>query len=205
MFLIRSHCPACKKADPMSFNARKSAQVIAYLIAKSGGSSLNVVKAIKLVYLGDRQSIKNFGFPILDETRVSMPLGPVNSMTYRHVNGEYDLDECGWSEFLEDKANHQIGATKKFSVDDLDELSDADIQCLDEVWAEFGHLNQWQLVNYTHDKNNVPEWEDPNGSSIPIPLERMMRYLNIENAEEQVSLVEDHQHLDRVFASLRSH
>lgn len=187
----------------MTFNARKSAQVIAYLIARNGGASLNVVKAIKLVYLSDRQSIKNFGFPILDEARVSMPLGPVNSTTYRHVNGEYDLEACGWSDFLEDKAHHQIGATKVFSSDDLDELSEADVQCLDEVWAEFGHLNQWQLVDYTHDKTHVPEWEDPKGSSLPIPLDRIMRYLNIENAEHQVSLVEDHQHIDRIFSSLR--
>src|SRR5689334_22344034 len=132
-----------------AFNARKSAQVIAFFISKSGASSINVLKAIKLVYLGDRRSIGKFGFPILDETRVSMPRGPVNSTTYRHVAGEVDLDECGWSEFLEARAQHQIGAKRIFSENDLDELSEADIQCLEEVWNEFGHMDQWQLVDYT--------------------------------------------------------
>jgi uncharacterized phage-associated protein len=187
-----------------SFNARKSAQVIAFFISKSGGTSLNVVKAIKLVYLGDRCSVQKFGFPILDEARVSMPRGPVNSSTYRHINGEADLDACGWSEFLEDRAQHQIGAKQNFSPDDLDELSEADIQCLEQVWTEFGAMNEWELVDYTHDRKNVPEWEDPNGSSNPIPLERMMTLLGIENADEQAALVEDHRHIDRVLESLRA-
>ncbi|WP_445491031.1 Panacea domain-containing protein [Rhodopseudomonas sp. RCAM05734] len=193
-----------KALDMSAFNARKSAQVIAFLISKSGATSINVLKAIKLVYLGDRCSIEKFGFPILDETRVAMPRGPVNSTTYSHVNGEFDLDACGWSEFLEDRAQHQIGARRAFELDELDELSDADIECLDEVWGRFGHMNQWQLVDYTHDRSNVPEWEDPNGSSKPIPLERIMTLLSIGNADAQAALVEDHRHIDRVFSSLRS-
>lgn len=187
----------------MTFNARKAAQVIAFFIAKSGGPSINVLKAIKLVYLGDRQSIADFGFPITDDSHVSMPHGPVNSTTYRHVNGEYDLDECGWSEFLEDKANHQIGAKTAFSVDDFDELSDADLKALTKVWERFGHMNQWQLRDWTHDRKNVPEWEDPGRSSLPIPLERIMTLLQIENSDENAALVDDHRHIDRVFSSLR--
>lgn len=187
-----------------AFNARKAAQVIAFFISKSGGTSLNVVKAIKLVYLGDRCSVQKFGFPILDESRVSMPLGPVNSSTYRHVNGEADLEACGWSDFLEDRAQHQIGAKKNFSIEDLDELSEADIQCLEQVWAEFGGMHQWELVQYTHNRKNIPEWEDPKGSSNPIPLERMMTLLGIENADEQAALVEEHRHIDSVLQSLRA-
>lgn len=187
----------------MTFNARKAAQIIAFFIAKSGGNSINVLKAVKLVYLGDRQSIADFGFPITDDSHVSMPHGPVNSTTYRHVNGEYDLDACGWSEFLEDKANHQVGAKQKFDIDDLDELSDADIRSLSKVWDQFGHMNQWQLRDWTHDRKNVPEWENPGGSSLPIPLERILTLLQIENADEHADLIEDHRYLDRVFSSLR--
>jgi uncharacterized phage-associated protein len=185
-----------------AFNARKSAQVIAFFISKSGASSLNVLKAIKLVYLADRRSIQVYGFPILDEPRVAMPHGPVNSTTYSHVNGEHEL-ESGWSEFLEDRAEHQIGARRPIKIGDLDELSEADVQCLEHVWGEFGHMNQWQLVEFTHDRRNIPEWEDPNGSSKPIPLERIMTLLRVENADEHAELVQDHVNLDSVFDSLR--
>lgn len=201
MFLVRSYRLQAKAAR-MTFNARKASQVIAFLIAKNGQQSLNILKAIKLVYLADRQSFKKFGFPILDEPRVSMPHGPVNSTTYNHANGEYDLEACGWSELLEDRAHHQIGAKKNIDLDELDELSDADAQCLEEVWDEFGHMSKWQLVSYTHDRNNIPEWEDPNGSSNPIPVERILTALGFKDADVQASLVEESQYLDKVFHSL---
>jgi uncharacterized phage-associated protein len=184
------------------FNARKSAQVIAFFVSKNN-DPINILKAIKLVYLADRRSLKKFGFPILDETRVSMPHGPVNSTTYSHACGEYDLEASGWSDFLEDRADHMIAAKKKFSVDDLDELSEADIECLEEVWTEFGSMGKWKIVNWTHDRKNIPEWENPNGSSKPIPLERILTMLQIQNADDHVALADDHQHLDSVFEKLR--
>ena len=187
----------------MSFNARKAAQVIAFFIEKQGGGYIDMLKAIKLVYLGDRQSMSDYGFPILDEARVSMPHGPVNSSTYRHVNGEYDLDACGWSEYLEDQANYRIGAARKVSVEDLDELSEADLLALSKVWDQFGHMNKWEIRDWTHDRKNVPEWENPNGGSLPIPLERIFTYLRIENGDAHAALIEDHRHLEGIFASLR--
>ena len=184
----------------MTFNPRKSAQVVAFFVTKSRGASINVLKAIKLVYLADRRSIQKFGFPILDEPRVSMPHGPVNSTTYSYVNGEIESE--GWSEFLDARAHHQIGISRAVTNDDLDELSDADLQCLEETWREFGHMDQWQLVDYTHDRRNVPEWEDPKGSSRPIPLERILTMVGIENGDENAAVVEGHRQIDSVFKSL---
>jgi uncharacterized phage-associated protein len=186
-----------------TFNARKSAQVISFFISKAGERHINILKAIKLVYLADRRSIKKFGYPILDEPRVSMPHGPVNSMTYSHACGEYDLDVCGWSEYLEDRANHEIGTKKEWSVEDLDELSEADIECMEETWVEFGHMDQWQLVTWTHDRKNVPEWEDPDGSSKPIPLERILTLLGVENADEHAAVAEEQRRFEGTLQRLR--
>jgi uncharacterized phage-associated protein len=184
------------------YNPVKAAQVIAYLACKEPGKTLDVLKAIKLVYLADRESIAKFGAPILDERRVSMPHGPVNSQTYSHINGEHDLDACGWSAYLEDRANHQLAVKEGVSDDDLDELSEADIQCLDAVWGKFGHMGKWQLRDWTHEKVNVPEWEDPHGSSEPIPLERIMTMVGIESAAAQAALVEDHNKISRLLKQL---
>ncbi|MBB3146385.1 putative phage-associated protein [Phyllobacterium trifolii] len=190
----------------MSYEPKKAAQLIASLIIKSGGQSLNILKAVKLVYLIDRESIQRFGFPILDETRVSMPKGPVNSTTYSHINGEYDLDECGWSEFLEDRENHKIAlAAEGISIDDLDELSDADIQCVEAVWDKFGQLTQWELVEWTHDPKNIPEWEDPNGGSTVIPLQRILHAVGVEDAEDFVDTAKAHRAIDKSFERARVH
>ena len=184
------------------YNPVKAAQVIAYLASKEPGKTLDVLKAIKLVYLADRESIAQFGAPILDERRVSMPHGPVNSQTYSHINGEHDLDACGWSAYLEDRANHQLAVKEGVSDHDLDELSEADILCLDAVWGKFGHMGKWQIRDWTHEKVNVPEWEDPQGSSMPIPLERIMTIIGIEGAAAQAALVEDHNKISRLLKQL---
>ena len=132
-----------------------------------------------------------------------MKHGPVNSKTYSFINGEYNPVEFGWSDFLSNRSNHRIGLAKhNLSVDDLDELSDADIQVLDRVWDQFGQMSQWQLVDWTHQTDNIPEWEDPVHSSYEIPVERMMRALSVQNAAGQAELVESLRYAKHLVNSL---
>lgn len=188
----------------MSYEPKKAAQLIAALILKAGGETINLLKAVKLVYLIDRESIRRYGFPVLDEPRVSMPRGPVNSTTYSHINGEYDLEACGWSEILQDRANHKIAlAHQGVAFDDLDELSDADLECVEAVWAQFGHMSQWDLVDWTHNPKNIPEWEDPNGGSTVIPLQRILHSVGVENAEDFADVSKAMKAADRAFESAR--
>jgi uncharacterized phage-associated protein len=187
----------------MSYEPKKAAHLIAALILKAGGQSINMLKAVKLVYLIDRESIRQFGFPVLDENRVSMPRGPVNSTTYSHINGEYDLDACGWSEILQDRANHKMALAQDLTPADLDELSDADLGCVDVVWAQFGHMTQWELVEWTHDPRNVPEWEDPNGGSTVIPIQRILHAVGVADAEAFVEAANAMKAIDRTFESAR--
>ena len=104
-----------------SYSPRKAAQVIALLALRAGGG-LDVLKAVKLVYLADRESMARHGFPILDELHVSMKHGPVNSTTYSHINGEVDLDGCGWTEFVLARENHMVAVAEGVAEDGLDEL-----------------------------------------------------------------------------------
>ncbi|XXG32032.1 MAG: type II toxin-antitoxin system antitoxin SocA domain-containing protein [Ferrovum myxofaciens] len=60
------------------------------------------------------------------------------------------------------------------STDDLLQLSDANVEILELVWYEFGNFSAHKLRDYTHDHANCPEWEDPNGSSIPISMNVML-------------------------------
>ncbi|MEP1879565.1 MAG: Panacea domain-containing protein [Roseibium sp.] len=188
----------------MSYEPKKAAQLIAYLIMKSGGDRLNILKAVKLVYLVDRYSLEKFGFPVLEERRVSMPHGPVNSLTYDYLNGVYDPDPVGWSEVLRDRENHNIAlANSDLSIEGLDELSDADIECADAVWASFGHMTQWELRDWTHDPSHIPEWEEPNGGSTVIPLQRILNAVGVSNAEEFANEAESFRHIEDAFRRAR--
>ena len=184
------------------YNPIKAAQVIAYFALQSETKSISILKAIKLVYLSDRASIEKWGFPILDEVRVSMPHGPVNSSTYSHINGEHDLEKCGWSRFLTDRAKHEVSATDLISVDDLIELSEADIECMEQVWSEFGEMDRFELRDWTHKPENIPEWEDPGSGSKSIPLKRIMISLGMKNIDYQIETICDHENIDRLFDAI---
>lgn len=187
----------------MAYNARKAAQTIAFFAMKNGAAPLAVIKAVKLVYLADRESIKRFGFPIQDEDRVSMKHGPVNSDTYSMINGEADAVAAGWADFLRDREDHNIALVREnLTVADLDELSDADLEVLEETWRRFGHMHKWALRDWTHVPANVPEWEDPGSSSQIIPLERIMAHLGVPNVEAQSAAVRDFDRIDSLFKSL---
>lgn len=187
----------------MAYNARKAAQTIAFFAMKNGSVPLAVLKAVKLVYLADRESLHRFGFPIQDEDRVSMKHGPVNSETYSMINGESDPTLNGWSDFLRDREDNNIAlAHSGLTEADLDELSDADIEVLNDVWNRFGHMSKWQIRDWTHVQANVPEWEDPGSSAWAIPIERLMRHLNVPNVEEQATAVRDFARIDSLFNAL---
>jgi uncharacterized phage-associated protein len=158
---------------PNGFNERKAAHVAAFFALKQGGA-INIVKLMKLIYLGDREFLRRYDAPILHDRLVSMPKGPVNSNTYNCASGQVEAEV--WDTYLVDGANHMISCARpSLGVGELNELSRAEMRVLDAVWSDFGHMNQWELVQYTHD--NCEEWEDPQRSSSTIPYERVLKAL----------------------------
>ncbi len=165
------------------FNTRKAAQIAAFFAREEGGT-INVLKLVKLIYLADRECMARYEFSILNDQLVSMNHGPVNSITYNHIKG------CGheqgvWGEFIADRVHHDVSiAQAELSDDQLDELSQAELEVMHDVWAKFGGMTRFQLRNWTH--NHCPEWEDPEGSSQRIPYERVFEILGkpAELAEE---------------------
>jgi len=189
----------------MSYNPTKAAQVIAKLLLLNKAKALNIVKVVKLVYLCDREFLKRWGLPILDENRVSMKHGPVSYWTYQHINGEVGPEPTGWKALLSDRANHMIGLARAASERDLDLLSRGEIETIEAVWARFGHWDTWDLVHWTHQKENIPEWENPGDSMRPIPLVKIMEALGIDDADEAAEALEDHRRIDALFDEIRVH
>ncbi|WP_154720184.1 Panacea domain-containing protein [Ciceribacter sp. T2.26MG-112.2] len=162
------------------YNSKKAAQIAAYYAIREGGA-INVLKLVKLIYLSERAFLAKFDSSMLNDKLVSMDNGPVNSITLNKINGF--VEDNGWSEFISDRENHLVSiANKSIKIDVLDELSRAELKVLDTTWNEFGHMDQWQLVDFTH--KNCPEWEDPHGSSSPIPYERLLKAIGKQNVNE---------------------
>lgn len=182
---------------PAWYGVRKAAQVIAFF-AKCEGGTINVLKVVKLVYLADREALSVFDAPILCDNFVSMPHGPVNSLTLNQINGTAE-DSVGWDEFITDRAQHSVGLKNPdLKIQDLDEISQAEMKVLHLIWSRFGKMSGFELVEYTH--KNCPEWEDPQGSSNPIPLERIFKFLGKPDGSELAAKLQAERFTEQVFA-----
>ncbi len=168
------------------YNERKAAQAAAYLLFRAGGQEY-LIKLVKLMYLAERYSLKEYGVPLTGDSLVSMEHGPVLSRTYNKMNGAFRSVEGGWDTWISDRSGHQLALKIPDSVrdplSDLLDLSDSDIEALSSVWSEFGHWDRWALVEYTH--KNLAEWRDPGQSSFPIRYEEVFEALGY--SSEQVS------------------
>jgi uncharacterized phage-associated protein len=185
------------RMTPVWYNVRKAAQVAAFF-AKEQGGKINVLKLVKLIYLAHRESLKAFDAPILQDKFVSMDHGPVNSITLNFINGLID-EKDDWSEFITDRHGHFIALAKQsLNISDFDELSKADIKILKYIWERFGGMDGFQLAGYTH--KHCPEWEDPHGSSTPIPIERVLKFLGKPAGVELARKIEAERLMDSIFA-----
>lgn len=169
------------------FSDAKAAEVAAYFLSKSDGQ-LAILKLMKLMYLAERESFKQHHFPIIGDYLVSMPHGPVLSLTYDRLNG--NCRNTYMRELLSDKENYNISLKPNISMDrDLKYLSKDDQDILEDVWNEFGHMGKWEIRDYTHN-GGCPEWTDPNGSSIPITYRDLFKALEFD--EQTASSIEDY-------------
>lgn len=183
------------------FNERKVSQMAAYLISK-GGESMSHLKLMKLLYLADREAMAQFGAPLSGDHMVSMPHGPVLSMTLNLMDGDTESAENGWEAWISDKENHELSIVRPVARVDLNELSAADVDVLEAVWAKFGHMGKWEIRDYTH--KHLPEWKDPNGSSVGIKYEDVFIALGRtkDQAAELAAHIEAESSIDRLFAAL---
>lgn len=160
------------------------------------------LKLIKLMYLADRESMDRYGLPISFDSPVSMDHGPILSRTLDLINGFIPSAKGGadWEAWIRGRDEYDVALARQFEGSDLDQLSEADRGVLEDVWSTFGWMDKWQISDYTHE--NCPEWENPQGSSMPIPVERILRALN--KADEDVAaLMEEinlERRLDKLFA-----
>lgn len=159
------------------FDERKAAQAAACLVHKAGGK-LPLLKLMKLMYLSERLSLERYGDTITGDSFASMPHGPVLSMTLDHMNGALQSQDGGWETWIADRAENSLVLRDQSMIrspeEDLLALSDTDLECLGEIWEKFGHWDKYKLRDYTH-SDACPEWEDPKGSSRPIPTSRLLR------------------------------
>lgn len=182
----------------MAYDEVKTAQAAARLLRRAGGR-MPFLKLIKLLYLAERRSLQQFGYPLTGDRLVSMRHGPVLSRTYDHIKGDEFSAEGGWDAWIADQADYMVGLTEHGSTGNFDDLSESDIDALDATWLDFGAMGKWELRDYTH---TLPEWEDPGDSMKLINMGKLLSSLGYskEAAGHLLEQFRQHKAIDRHFA-----
>ena len=142
----------------------KTTQAACYLLRAHEGS-MSYMKLIKLLYLADRSALLRYGRPITYDNYYSLDRGPILSRTLGLIT-EGPMNGVGdyWDRFISKPMGYKVFISGNDCP--LDDLSEAECEILHRVYSKLGHMNKWHLVDYLH--ANLPEWEDPHGSSLPI-------------------------------------
>jgi len=151
------------------FDEIKTTQIASLLLSQNDGK-MNYMKLIKLLYLIDREALLKWGFPLTCDRYVSMDKGPVLSNTYNLImEGVQDKSKSYWYDHISEPANYSV----ELLTDAGDgELSDAEIELITKIDAKYKDKDQWDMVEIVHE---LPEWVDPEGSSVPIQYEDILR------------------------------
>jgi uncharacterized phage-associated protein len=160
------------------FNEAKLTEAAALFLAL-GNRRMNYMKLIKLLYLADREALLRWGRPITTDCYVSMDRGPVLSRALDFITeGNEPGVTSRWLNHISPPSNYEVSLTTDC---DREELSVAEEDLIREIYAQLGHMDQWQLVRYVHDY--CGEWQNPDGSAIPITYADILRAGNKDESE----------------------
>ena len=159
---------------------------ITFFILKKYNYRLNYTKLIKLLYLADRESLKETGMSITNDIYFSLDNGPVLSGLLDLIHGCYT-----------DK-NAQNLWNARFARDSFDlisvvdrmpqgKLSEFDREVLNKVDEQFHENDYSYMINYLHNKKNCPEWKNPCGSRIPIKTEEILA--SVGKSKEEIEFI----------------
>lgn len=99
-----------------------------------------------------------------------MDNGPVVSRIYDLIREEPPPGtDPVWRHFISAPSNYEVSLTAE---PEIDELSPAEETLIAEIFAQYGKLSRWNLVDLSHD---LAEWQDPKGSAIPIEYRDILR------------------------------
>lgn len=188
------------------FDVKKAAQVVAKLLHLAGKDHANLMWTLKLIYIADRESLRQYGTPISGDEAWALPNGPVPTTIY-------DLFKPG-HDFPSDEDDPEVGAWRKWFQRDGytfairedpgdGELAPFEEAILRQVVAAHGAKSQFELVDLTHE---FPEWRtnQVRGSSARIPLADILEAVGRADSVEMVIQAQrEEAYFDRLFGSRR--
>lgn len=179
----------------MPFDVYKLAQASAVLLRAEPRHEMSYLRLLKLLYIADRESIAETGDAITGDRVVAMDQGPVLSNLYDIIKGIH-ITSTEWNRFIE-RQQYRIALVKD-PGNGL--LCPYEIEKLEQVSADHAHLNDWEIVNQTHD---FPEWKRHYvpGTSCPIPVKDILGAVGYSEPDIQ-AICAEHKAMEAVKAHI---
>lgn len=139
----------------LQFKYKKAAQALNFFAIENGGL-INKMKALKLVFFADRYHLRKYGRPITNDEYYAMPFGPVASgvkdiAEFSDFLGETEQEYA--AQFIERPDQYTIRSKAACSEK---VFSKSDLEALRYAWEKFGQVDEFALVELTH---QYPEWK----------------------------------------------
>lgn len=161
----------------------KKLQAVGVLLKEEDAQQTNYMRLLKLLYIADREALKETGRTISGDPILAMERGPVLTKILGLIKGT--AKQSGeWAQFIRTKHYHinlvfDPGVSK---------MSRFEVAKLKEVSHRYCDKDEWEMVLITHE---LPEWKknDPGKSSKPIPFEDLVEAVGLSGHEEELSKV----------------
>lgn len=157
------------------FDLPKTIQAAAVVLRAHPLRAMSRLRLLKLLYIADRESLRETARPITGDRAVAMRNGPVLSETYDLIKEEH-VRAAEWGEYLGNVA-YDVQLRKDPGTD---RLSRYEIEKLQEVARRFEYQDDWTVAEGTHE---FAEWKRnaPGDSSRPIPFEHILEAVGRKN------------------------
>jgi uncharacterized phage-associated protein len=148
--------------------ALKVAQAAGVLMRAEATTDTNYMRLIKLLYLADRENLRQSGRTMTGDRVVAMKKGPVLSGMLDLIKGQGVGSEI-WQKFFR-TVHYRVEMRENPG---LSELSRFEVELLELVSRQHEDCDEWDLVEKPHE---FEEWRKhfQEGTSVDIPLESLL-------------------------------
>lgn len=189
------------------FEATKAA--LLYLAAQRL-PNFDKYRALKLLFLADREHLLRFGRTVTGDSYSALPFGPTPDATHKllddlesvTVKGN-DTDDPQVLELVRSLAVREVPYPEyePQEAPDLDVLSESDRMVLDQVAAEHGHKTSQELKDLTHDMAAYRRAWRKNPCQRKLPMRFEDFFAETPDRMAFLKEIQEHQFLSEVFPS----
>lgn len=164
---------------------RKATQAAASFLKLAEGPRLNYMSLVKYLYLLDREALLRWGRLVTFDDFYEMKLGPVLSEVLDLITEMSPSDQNSfWTKHISVPSNWCVSL---ITDPGDDELSQAEMELIDEIFAVYGHYEDpFDLADFLH--KTLPELKGISKGRIPITIGDILRAEG--KPAEQVEFIE---------------